>query len=266
MTQTDLNADAGESFGNWTAGNDQELFPELTSVNLALGFHAGDPQALQGAVALAVQHGLGIGAHPGYPDLQGFGRRAMSLSADEIYASAVYQIGALQAFLQLAGAPLQHVKAHGALYMRVHEDPQAGAAFCRAVRELVPGAGLVTLAGPAGEELTRQAQGQELTVWREAFPERAYIATGQLAPRSRPGGSIHDPQEAARRAAEMARGQVTSLEGQLLELRVDTLCIHGDNPQAVQIARSVRARLAQEGVALRAMGGKTDAGTLLASH
>ncbi|GHG01806.1 UPF0271 protein [Deinococcus piscis] len=264
--QTDLNADAGESFGNWTAGDDQALFPELTSVNLALGFHAGDPVTLHSSVQLAVQHGLGIGAHPGYPDLQGFGRRAMSLSPDEIYAATLYQIGALQAFLGLAGAPLQHVKAHGALYMRIHEDAQAGAAFCRAVRELVPQAGLVTLAGPAGEALRQQAQAQELTVWREAFPERAYIASGQLAPRSLPGSSIHDPQEAARRAAEMAQGRVTSLEGQPIELQVDTLCIHGDNPQAVQIARAVRAQLAEEGVTLRAMGGGAGAGSLLAGH
>ncbi|MCY1703510.1 5-oxoprolinase subunit PxpA [Deinococcus sp. SL84] len=263
---TDLNADAGESFGNWTAGNDAALFPELTSVNLALGFHAGDPLTLRESVALAVQHGLGIGAHPGYPDLQGFGRRAMNLSPDEIYAATVYQIGALQAFLRLAGAPLQHVKAHGALYMRIHEDPQAGAAFCRAVRELVPEAGLVTLAGPAGEALTQQAREQQLTVWREAFPERAYIATGQLAPRSLPGSSIHDPQEAARRAAEMARGHVTSLEGQTLELQVDTLCIHGDNPQATEIARAVRAQLAEQSVTLRAMGGGPNAGALLAEH
>lgn len=261
--QTDLNADAGESFGNWTAGDDQALFPELTSVNLALGFHAGDPPTLRSAVTLAAQHGLGIGAHPGYPDLQGFGRRAMSLSPEDIYAATVYQIGALQGFLQLARAPLQHVKAHGALYMRIHEDAQAGAAFCRAVSDLVPQAGLVTLAGPAGEALTRQARDHELTVWREAFPERAYIASGQLAPRSLPGSSVHDPQEAAERAAAMAQGRVTSLEGAALDVQVDTLCIHGDNPQAVQIARAVRARLREEGIHLRAMGA-TDADPLLA--
>ncbi|WP_261665097.1 LamB/YcsF family protein [Deinococcus sp. Marseille-Q6407] len=267
--QMDLNADAGESFGNWTAGNDQQLFPELTSVNLALGFHAGDPVILQAAVALAQSCGLGIGAHPGYPDLQGFGRRAMSLSPDEIYAATVYQLGALGAFLQLVGAPLQHVKAHGALYMRIHEDPVAGEAFCRAVRELVPQAGMVTLAGPAGEALTRQAQAQELTVWREAFPERAYIESGQLAPRSLPGSSIHDPEEAARRAAEMARGQVTTLEGRQLGLQVDTLCIHGDNPRAVEIARAIRARLAEDGVTLTALAAgetESDAGPLLARH
>lgn len=256
----DLNADAGESFGNWTLGHDAALFPLLTSVNLALGFHAGDPVTLHGAVRLAQEHGLGIGAHPGYPDLVGFGRRAMALSPQEIHASVVYQIGALSAFLTLEGAELQHVKAHGALYMRVHENRAAGEAFCEALARLVPQAHLMVLAGAAGEELSRTAAAHGLSVRREAFPERAYTADGRLASRSLPGSSIHDPAEAARRAVQMAQGWVQTLEGERLEMRVDTLCIHGDNPHAVSIAQHIGAALAEEGIRLAPLGKRTPAG------
>lgn len=239
----DLNADAGESFGRWSLGDDAALFGLITSVNLALGFHAGDPLTLQRAVALAGEHGLGLGGHPGYPDLGGFGRRAMALSPDEIYAATLYQLGALAAFTRAEGLEVRHVKAHGALYFRIHEDPAAGAAFCRAAEHGAPGAALVVLAGKGGEALGAAAEGAGLQVWREAFPERAYTRGGRLAPREWPGSSIHDPARAAERALGMAQGWVESLEGERLELRAQTLCIHGDNPQAVAIARAVRERL-----------------------
>ena len=247
---TDLNADAGESFGHWPLGDDARLFPLLTSVNLALGFHAGDPVTLHSAVRLARQHGLGIGAHPGYPDLVGFGRRELALTPPEIQAATLYQIGALQAFLTVEGGALQHVKAHGALYMRIHEDRAAGEAFCRAVQQLVPQAYLIVLAGAAGEELARTAAAHGLRVRREAFPERAYTGDGRLASRQLPGSSIHDPAEAARRAVGMAQGWVQTLDGERLTLEVDTLCIHGDNPQAVAIAGAIRTALAEHGVTL----------------
>ncbi len=255
-TTIDLNADAGESFGNWTLGDDEALFPLLTSVNLALGFHAGDPVTLEAAVVRAQAHGLGIGAHPGYPDLVGFGRRALALSAGEIRAATLYQIGALQAFLTVHGAALGHVKAHGALYNRIHEDRAAGEAFCGAVRALTPGAALIVLAGPGGEALTRTAAAAGLAVRREAFPERAYTADGRLAARTLPGSSIHDPAQAARRALDMARGWVQPLgeedEAQRIALQVDTLCIHGDNPHATEIARAIRQELGAAGFTLAA--------------
>lgn len=259
-TTIDLNADAGESFGNWALGHDAQLFPLLTSVNLALGFHAGDPVTLHGAVKLARQHGLGIGAHPGYPDLVGFGRRAMALTPQEIYAAAAYQIGALQAFLTIEQATLQHVKAHGALYMRIHEDAAAGEAFCEAVRHLTPQAHLIVLAGAAGEELAATARARGLSVKREAFPERAYTADGRLASRLLPGSSIHDPAEAARRAVGMAQGWVQPLDGerlalQPLALQVDTLCIHGDNPHAVEIAGAITSALSEQGLRLAPLHG-----------
>lgn len=250
----DINADAGESFGHWQLGQDEALFGLLTSVNLALGFHAGDPLTLQAAVRRAVAHGLGIGAHPGYPDLVGFGRRAMALSPAELYAGTVYQLGALQAFLSLEGATLQHVKPHGAMHGQIHEQAAAGEAFCAAVAGLYPGTRLLVLAGPAGEQLAQQARAAGLQVVREAFPERAYTADGKLAARSLAGSSIHDPQAAAARAVAMARGEVLSLEGRLLALQVDTLCIHGDNPAALQIARAIREHLEAAGILLKALG------------
>ena len=247
----DLNADAGESFGHWTLGNDPQLFPLLSSVNLALGFHAGDPVTLAKTVKLAREHRLGIGAHPGYPDLLGFGRRALALSPAEIHAATVYQLGALLGFLQLEQLSLQHVKPHGALYSRVHDDLKAGQAFCEAVRGLVPHAALIVLAGSGGDALAALAGQLGLEVRREGFPERAYTRDGRLASRDLPGSSIHDPAEAAARAVQMVRGQVRSLEGEALPMQVDTLCIHGDNPAAVDIARAIRQELEAEGIQLR---------------
>ncbi|GGJ80108.1 5-oxoprolinase subunit PxpA [Deinococcus aquiradiocola] len=240
----DLNADAGESYGRWTLGDDARLYPHLSSVNLALGAHAGDPGTLRRAVDLARQHGLGIGAHPGYPDLQGFGRRELALTPEEIHDLTLAQLGTLSAFLHLSGTPMQHVKAHGALYFRIHGDAHAGQAFCHAVQRFVPHAALMVLAGPAGETLAATAHASGLRVWREAFPERGYLASGLLAPRSLPGSSVHDPHEAADRAVQMARGTLTALDGTRIALHADTLCIHGDNPNAVQIAAAVRAALA----------------------
>ena len=247
----DLNADAGESYGRWTLGNDGGLFPYLSSVNLALGFHAGDPPGLAQSVQLARQHGLGIGAHPGYPDLQGFGRRELALSPEEIYGATLYQLGALSGFLKAEGVGLQHVKAHGALYFRIHGDPAAGEAFCRAVQGFAPQAALMVLAGPAGEMLATLAGTHGLRVWREAFPERGYAADGLLAARTLPGSSIHDPAQAARRAVQMALGEVLALDGTPLALEAQTLCIHGDNPDAVAIASAIRAALAQAGVTVQ---------------
>lgn len=244
----DINADAGESFGRWALGDDAGLFPHLTSVNLALGFHAGDPPGMAASVRLARQRGLGIGAHPGYPDLQGFGRRELALSPGEIYAATLYQLGALSGFLKAEGAQMQHVKAHGALYFRIHADAQAGLAFCRAAQLFAPGAAIMVLAGPAGDELATTAGDLGLRVWREAFPERGYAPDGLLAARSLPGSSIHDPQEAARRAVEMARGEVQALGGTPIAMQADTLCIHGDNPDAVQIAQAIRAALVDAGI------------------
>ena len=203
---------------------------------------------MRDTVLRAREAGVSIGAHPGYPDLQGFGRRELALSAGEIYAATLYQLGALSGFLKAEGAQMQHVKAHGALYFRIHADAAAGQAFCRAVQVFSPEAALMVLAGPAGDELAGVVAGLGMRVWREAFPERGYAADGLLAARSLPGSSIHDPREAARRAVGMARGEVVSLDGTPIAMQADTLCIHGDNPQAVQIAQAIRAALAEAGI------------------
>ena len=203
------------------------------------------------SVRLAQRHGLGIGAHPGYPDLQGFGRRELALSPGEIYAATLYQLGALSGFLKAEGAQMQHVKAHGALYFRIHADAAAGLAFCRAVQVFAPDAATMVLAGSAGDELADVAGELGLRIWREAFPEREYARDGLLAARTLPGSSIHNPQEAARRAVGMARGEVQALDGTPITFQADTLCIHGDNPNAVKIAQAIWAALEEAAVPVK---------------
>lgn len=244
--RVDLNADAGESFGAWTMGNDAELFPLLTSVNLACGFHAGDPRTMLAGLALAREHGVGVGAHPGSPDLVGFGRRVLDASPDEVYADVLYQIAACAGLARVAGVPLRHVKAHGALSTRAWTHAETAAAIARATRDFDPALPLVVL--PA-TFLESEARALGVPVVLETFPERAYLRDGRLAPRSMPGSSIHDPQEAARRAVMMVlEGRVEAIDGGHFECAVDTLCIHGDNPRAVEIARAVRGALEAEGV------------------
>jgi UPF0271 protein len=246
----DLNADAGESYGVYTYGHDEALFPLVTSVNLACGFHAGSPTRIREAVARAKAHRVAVGAHPGFPDLMGFGRREMALSPEEVYADVLYQIGALHAFLRAEGLPLHHVKPHGALYLKACRDRETARAIAQAVRAFDPGVPLVVLPGTVYEEEARKAG---LRVVLEAFPERAYLKSGQLAPRSMPGSWITDPEEAARRALSIVlEGRVEALDGGEVEVRAETLCIHGDNPRAPEVARAVRRALEEAGVEVRA--------------
>lgn len=251
MTRTsiDLNADAGESYGAWTLGDDTHLLPLLSSVNVACGFHAGDPLTMQRTVALAQQHGLGIGAHPSYPDLPGFGRRILEADPDQVYADTLYQISALAGMAKVAGMPLQHVKAHGALSTRAWTHAPTAAAIAGATRDFDPSLPLMVLPATL---LETEARRLGVPVVLETFPERAYLHDGRLAPRSMPGSSIHDPAEAARRAVMMAtQGRIEAIDGGFFEFDVDSLCIHGDNPNAVQIARAVRDALEGAGVQVR---------------
>ncbi|MFN4072923.1 MAG: LamB/YcsF family protein [Thermus sp.] len=246
----DLNADAGESYGAFTYGHDREIFPLVTSVNLACGFHGGSPVRMREAVALAKAHGVAVGAHPGFPDLVGFGRRDMALSPEEVYADVLYQIGALYAFLKTEGLRLHHVKPHGAMYLRACRDRETARAIAEAVRAFDPEVPLVVLPGTVYEEEARKAG---LRVVLEAFPERAYLKNGQLAPRSLPGSWISDPEEAARRALRMVvEGKVEALDGGDVEVRAETLCIHGDNPNAPKVALAVRRALEEAGIGVRA--------------
>jgi 5-oxoprolinase (ATP-hydrolysing) subunit A len=242
----DLNADAGESFGAWRMGDDERLFEQVTTVNVACGFHAGDPLTIRRTVAAAVRHGLAIGAHPSYPDLVGFGRRPIAATPDQVYADVLYQVGAVDGFVNAAGTTLSHVKTHGALNNVSCRDAQVAAAIAEAVRDFRTGLPLVVLPGTVAETEARRVG---VPVVLEAFPERGYLGNGELAPRSMSGAVIHDPVDAARRAVIMARdGRVEAIDGSWFELQPNSLCIHGDNPHAVEIAAAVRAALVAEGI------------------
>ena len=249
MPFIDINADAGESFGPWKMGRDEELFPVLSSVNLASGFHAGDPLTMQRSIALAAEHGVAVGAHPGFPDRVGFGRRDLAVTPEQAYADVLYQIGALHGFLRVAGLALHHVKPHGALYLQMLRNEATARAVARAVRDYDPELPLVLLAGTTMEEAAR-AEGVRYV--REAFPDRAYLSDGRLAPRSMEGALVRDPERAAERAVRMVlEGRVEALDGGEVEVQAETLCVHGDNPEAVEIARAVRSALEGVGVEVR---------------
>ncbi|HWG84743.1 MAG TPA: 5-oxoprolinase subunit PxpA [Deinococcales bacterium] len=242
----DLNVDAGESAGPYRYGDDAGVFPWVSSVSVACGFHAGDPRVMRETVALAARHGLAVGAHVSYPDRAGFGRRHLAATPDEVYEDCLYQIGALAGFLRAAGLALSHVKPHGALYNYAARDEAAAGAIAEAVRDFDPGLALMMLAGSAG---AAAAEAAGVRVLHEAFADRAYEPDGSLAARSRPGSLITDPKVVAARAVRMAReGTVVTLDGGEWRLRADTLCLHGDTPGAATLARAAREALDAAGV------------------
>jgi UPF0271 protein len=245
----DLNSDLGEGFGQWRLGDDDALLSVVTSANVACGFHAGDPVIMRRTCELAARRGVAVGAQVGYRDLAGFGRRFIDVDPAELVNDVVYQLGALDAFARLAGTRVAYVKPHGALYNAiVHHEAQA-----RAVAEAVArfGPGLPVLGLP-GSAWLRAAAGAGLRPVAEAFADRAYTPEGTLVPRREPGAVLHDPAEIVARCLRMvAEGVVTAVDGSDVPLRVESLCVHGDTPGAVDIARRVRDGLAGAGVALR---------------
>ena len=242
----DLNADLGESFGAWRLGDDEALLAVVTSANIACGFHAGDPLTIRRACAGAVARGVAIGAQVSYRDLAGFGRREMVVPPEELTAEVLYQIAALDGIARAEGARVGYVKPHGALYNRCVRDPVQAAAVVAAVSAYDPG--LPVLALP-GSETVKAAAGAGLTVVAEAFADRAYRADGTLVPRGQPGAVISDPARAAARAASMATGHaLESEDGQHVEVRARSICVHGDTPGAVALARAVRDALERAGV------------------
>jgi 5-oxoprolinase (ATP-hydrolysing) subunit A len=250
MTLIDINIDAGESYGAWTMGDDAGTFPHATSVNLACGFHGGDPSSMFAAARLALRHGLAIGAHPGLPDLVGFGRRHLHVTPEQAYADVVYQVGALNAVLGVLGGVMHHVKLHGAFSTHTSEDPAVADTVVKAVRDIDPTLPLVVT---PHSQLARAAVDLAHPSIAEGFPERAYEADGLLVKRGRPGATITDVDEAARRAVRMAvDGVVDAIDGTPITFRPRTLCIHGDNPHAARIAAAVRAALEAAGVELAA--------------
>lgn len=243
----------GESFGPWPMGADAAILPHVTSANVACGFHAGDPLGLAQTVALAARHGVAVGAHPGYPDLVGFGRRALDMRPDELEAAVLYQIGALAALAAAQGVRLTHVKAHGALYNRAAADAAVAAPIVRAVAGASRGHPLIFV-GLAGSLMLDAARAAGLPVAAEAFADRAYEADGRLRARSQPGAVLADPAQAADQAARIAlEGRVIAYDGTPVPVQADTLCIHGDTPGAPAIAQAVRAALEAAGIVVRSL-------------
>lgn len=249
----DINSDLGESYGAFRIGADAGLFPIISSANVACGFHGGDPLTIAATVRDATAAGVRVGAHPSYPDLVGFGRRAMAATPEQIHADLIYQLGAIDAFCRVAGVRLQHVKVHGALNNVAAHDVPTAEAIAAAVRAwdpslliyVMPGSALMTAALAAG-----------LPVVREAFADRAYMPDLSLVPRSRAGAMITDPEVAAARMSRLVRtGRIETIDGEELPLEADSICVHSDTPTALAIATALRDRFVADGIAVRAPGG-----------
>ena len=246
MFFVDLNADLGESFGAYTIGMDSEVLRFITSANVACGFHAGDPVVMQKTVSLAAERGVAVGAHPGYPDLMGFGRRNLKVTPDEARAYVKYQVGALLAFTKANGMKMQHVKPHGAFYNMAAVDDTLAEAICRGVYEVDPD---LILLGLAGSAHIRAAEKVGLRAASEVFADRGYMDDGTLVPRSKEGAIIHDRKEAIARTVRMVKeGTVVSISGKTIPIRADSICVHGDNPDAIGFVKEIRASLESEGV------------------
>lgn len=251
MAQVDLNCDLGESFGAYTIGLDDQVIPHVTSANIACGAHAGDPSVMRNTVRCAHAAGVAIGAHPGYPDLMGFGRRALAMSPHDVYASILYQVGALAAFAKAEGAQLHHVKPHGALYNAAAKDATLAQAIAQAVKDFDD---QLILVGLAGSESITAAQNVGLRTASEFFADRAYQENGALVPRSQANAVITDKQKAIERTLRAVKeGVVESETGTVIPIVADTICIHGDNPAAVAFAAEIHAALEAAGVTVRAL-------------
>jgi 5-oxoprolinase (ATP-hydrolysing) subunit A len=248
----DLNSDLGESFGAYTIGNDEAMMPEITSANVACGLHGGDPAVMERTVRLARAHGVGVGAHPGFPDLVGFGRREMRLSSDDIRAIHLYQIGALWAFARAEGLPLQHVKSHGALGNMAWKDETWSRAIAASIAAVDRTLIVVALSGSVLERVCREAG---LRVASEAYADRGYDRDGLLVSRAKPESLITDPDAVARRVVRMVtEGVVDTADGAEVRVQADTICFHGDTPGAPRLVHAAREALRRAGVDVAPMG------------
>jgi UPF0271 protein len=249
MATVDLNCDLGEGYGDWRMGDDAAMLRIVTSVNVACGFHAGDPQIMAGTFAAAKQCGVAVGAHPGYPDTQGFGRRHIPYSPAEIERIIAYQLGAAMAVATLANHQITHLKAHGALANLAADDRAIADAVVRAAKAVDRG---LTILAIAGTEIERAADGAGMRAAREIFADRAYTPTGRLVPRKEPGAVIHDPDAAATRVVRMLEaGAVIAVDGTRVPVGIDSICVHGDTPGAVALASAVRAAVTKASFDLR---------------
>jgi UPF0271 protein len=249
--RVDLNCDMGESFGVYQIGNDEEILNYVTSANIACGFHAGDPSTMRKTVQMALEKGVKIGAHPGLPDLIGFGRRNMAIAPEEAYDLVVYQVGALYAFVQAAGGKMQHVKPHGALYNMAAKDRALSEAIAKAVYDVDPS---LVLFGLAGSELIQAGKRIGLKTANEVFADRTYQQDGSLTSRREPNAFITDEQEAIQQVIRMIKeGKVRSQQGIDVEIQADTICIHGDGSHALSFAKKIRETLIAAGIEVQSL-------------
>jgi 5-oxoprolinase (ATP-hydrolysing) subunit A len=251
MPTIDLNCDMGESFGAWKMGSDAELMEYISSANIACGFHAGDPTTMRKTAELAVANNVAIGAHPGYADLQGFGRRAMTMKPEEVFDLVLYQVSALKGICESFGGRLHHVKAHGALYNQAAKDIVLAEAIALAVARIDPE---LILFGMSGSYLITEAEKLGLRSASEVFADRTYQHDGSLTPRTEPNALITETAQAISQVIQMIESQtVTAIDGQSIPLRAETICIHGDGPNAVQFAKAIRQKLDETGIDVMAI-------------
>ena len=246
MLSIDLNCDMGESFGAWKMGNDAALMDFVSSVNIACGFHAGDASTIRQTVETAIKKGVKIGAHPSFPDLQGFGRREMKMSADEIFDTVLYQVAALKGICEAFGEKLHHVKPHGALYNQAAKNPENAIAIAEAVKKIDED---LIFYGLSGSFLISEAEAIGLKTRSEVFADRTYKSDGTLTPRSEPNALIHDSKQAVAQVLEMVFSQqVTATNGDVVALKAETICIHGDGKKALEFAKLINKNLIQKGI------------------
>ncbi len=249
MLSIDLNCDMGESFGAWRMGNDAELMNYVSSVNIACGFHAGDASVMRKTVEISLEKGVAVGAHPSFPDLQGFGRRQMSLSAQEIFDIVLYQVSALKGICEASGAGLHHVKPHGALYNQAAKDSQIARTIAKAVKAIDKN---LVFYGLSGSCLISEAENLGLKTASEVFADRTYQADGSLTPRSETNALIEDSKQAVSQVLQMIKEQtVTATSGENVPLNAETICIHGDGENALNFARTIREKLINNGIQIR---------------
>lgn len=249
MFSIDLNCDMGESFGAWTMGNDAALMDYVSSVNIACGFHAGDASTIRQTVETAINKGVNIGAHPSYPDLQGFGRREMKLSANEVFDIVLYQVSALKGICEAFGAKLNHVKPHGALYNTAAKNAETARAIAEAVKKIDKN---LVFYGLSGSFLIFEAEKLGLQTASEVFADRTYQTDGTLTPRTEPNALIHDSKQAIAQVLEMIFEQkVTATNGEKVSLKAETICIHGDGAYALEFAKKINADLTECGINIK---------------
>jgi UPF0271 protein len=250
MVKIDLNSDLGESFGAYTIGMDERVLEVITSANIACGFHAGDPNVMQKTVTLALKNNVAIGAHPGLPDLIGFGRRNIAITPQEAYTMLVYQIGALGAFVKAEGSQMRHVKPHGALYNMAAANEKLAEAVAEAVYKID---GELILFGLSGSWMIKKARALGLRVAEEVFADRSYQNDGSLTPRGQPGAMISDEEKSLTQVLCMVKGGIVkTLSGEIVPIKADTICVHGDGEHALEFSRKIKERLIAEGVAVSA--------------